>query len=82
MCEEKIRMHEQTEVIAQSGLGTVKRCSCGAITVTLQYLSIRFDPEAFQDLQMLLTRAQRILDTSFMQDREPTQASINTSSVH
>ena len=37
-------------------------CGCGVLTVTLQYLSLRFEPEAFRSLVELLAQAQRRLD--------------------
>lgn len=54
--------HGPTETLAHSEVGTVTTCSCGVITLTLQYLSLRFEPGAFRDLQGLLACAQRRLD--------------------
>lgn len=48
--------------IAHSEVGSVSMCPCGVITVSLQYLSLRFEPAAFAELQVLLAFAQRRLD--------------------
>jgi hypothetical protein len=50
------------DTIAQAPVGVVTRCSCGVLTLTLQYISLRFEPSAFQELQALLSTAQRHLD--------------------
>jgi len=54
--------HGPTVTLAHSEVGSVTTCSCGVITLTLQYLSLRFEPGAFRDLQGLVTAAQRRLD--------------------
>lgn len=49
--------------IARSGVGAVTMChSCGVITLTLQYLSLRFEPAAFRELLGMLAFAQGRLD--------------------
>lgn len=48
--------------LARSDIGSVSVCSCGVVTLTLQYLSLRFEPGAFRELQGLLAAAQHRLD--------------------
>jgi len=49
--------------IARSSAGVVTMCpSCGVLTLTLQYISLRFEPAAFRELQGLIAFAQRRLD--------------------
>lgn len=54
--------HGPALTLARSEVGAVSVCSCGVITLTLQYLSLRFEPGAFRELQGLLALAQRRLD--------------------
>lgn len=54
--------HGPCLTIACTDFGAVTMCSCGVLTVTLQYLSLRFEPAAFRELQGLLTFAQHRLD--------------------
>lgn len=56
--------HGPGQVLARSDVGSVSMCSCGVLTLTLQYLSLRFEPGAFRELQGLLAHAQRRLDLS------------------
>lgn len=48
--------------LAQSDLGAVSVCACGVITLTLRYLSLRLEPDAFRSLAQMLGRAQARLD--------------------
>ena len=43
--------------VAQNEIGAVSVCACGVVTLTLQYLSLRFEPDAFGQLQQLLLQA-------------------------
>lgn len=54
--------HGPSLMLARSEVGSVSLCSCGVITLTLQYLSLRFDAAAFRELQGLLALAQHRLD--------------------
>ena len=54
--------HGPSLPLVRSDVGSVSVCSCGVITLTLQYLSLRFEPIAFVELQSLLAAAQRRLD--------------------
>lgn len=45
--------------LAHSEVGAVAVCpGCGVIHLSLQYLSLRFEPEAFQQLARMLAAAQ------------------------
>lgn len=48
--------------VAQSDVGAVTVCPCGVVTLTLQYLSLRLEPEAFRSLSQMLFHAQTRLD--------------------
>ena len=49
--------------IAQGPLGHVAACpGCGNVQLTLEYLTLRFQPAAFRELVGLLSAAQRRLD--------------------
>lgn len=48
--------------LAQNDIGAVSVCACGVFTLTLQYLSLRFEPEAFRSLLELLLQAQARVD--------------------
>lgn len=53
--------HEPT-LLCSGPAGTVTCCSCGNVHVNLQYLTLRFEPEAFRELAGLLALAQHRLD--------------------
>lgn len=56
-------VHGPGLAIARSDVGAVTMCpSCGVITLTLQYLSLRFEPTAFRELLGMLAFAQSRLD--------------------
>lgn len=48
--------------LAQSEVGAVSVCACGVITLALQYLSLRLEPDAFRALSQMLLQAQARLD--------------------
>ena len=48
--------------LAQSEVGAVSVCACGVITLALQYLSLRLEPDAFRALSQMLLQAQAQLD--------------------
>lgn len=54
--------HGPSLTVASSELVAVTMCPCGILTVTLQSLSLRFDTEAFRELQRVLSQAQRRID--------------------
>jgi hypothetical protein len=56
--------HGRGLTLARSELGAVSVCPCGVVTLTVQYLSLRFEPGAFRELQALLAQAQRRIDGS------------------
>lgn len=53
---------DPVQTISQAQVGTVARCRCGHLHLNLQYLTLRFEPDAFRDLAALLAFAQRRLD--------------------
>lgn len=61
--------------------GEVFVCRCGVVTLTMQHLSLRLQPQAFRDLTTLLAHAQSRLDRAGAPalgepdaERGPTQA--------
>lgn len=48
--------------IAQGDVGTVSVRPCGVVTLTMQYLSLRLEADAFHALSTLLAQAQARLD--------------------
>ena len=44
--------------LAGSGVGRVVACSCGNVHVDVDYVTLRFAPEAFAELAAMLARAQ------------------------
>ena len=54
--------HGPTLCLARNDVGGVAMCGCGVLTVTLQCLSLRFEPDAFHSLVELLAHAQTRLD--------------------
>ena len=53
MAHHGIDDHGPGLMLAHGDVGRVSMCGCGVITVTLQYLSLRFEPAAFRELQRL-----------------------------
>ena len=56
--------HGPGVAVASSEIGAVTMCGCGVITVTLNSLSLRFEPEAFRALALMLQRSQQRIDRS------------------
>jgi len=49
--------------VARNRVGAVIACpDCGHLHVVLEYLTLRFEPEAFRELTSLLANAQQSLD--------------------
>ena len=67
--------------LAQGEIGAVSVCGCGVVTVTLQYLSLRFEPAAFRELQGLISVAQRRLDNESIA-LAASHASVDVPPVH
>jgi hypothetical protein len=74
--------HEASQPLARSELGHVSTCACGVVTVTLHYLSLRFEPAAFRELLGMLALAQHRIDSdpSLLSPRTP--SSIDAPPVH
>ena len=47
--------------LATSGAGRAVACSCGNIHIDVEYVTLRFAPEAFMELADMLSHAQRRL---------------------
>ena len=54
--------HNHGVVMASREIGMVSMCSCGVVTVTMQFASLRFEQAAFRELQDLLLAAQARID--------------------
>lgn len=64
--------------LAESGVGRVVACSCGNIHFDVEYLTLRFVPEAFRELAEMLAGAQRALDNG----RPPPMLGSESPAVH
>ena len=64
--------------LAGSGVGRVIACSCGNVHVDVEYVTLRFAPEAFLELAAMLVQAQRQLLERFT----PPSAVPEPTSVH
>jgi len=51
-----------TAELCRGSVGAVGLCSCGHLHLSLQYLTLRFEPAAFRELVELLEFAQRRID--------------------
>jgi len=49
-------------LLSHGSVGHVALCGCGHLHLSLKYLTLRFEPEAFRELTALLAFAQRSLD--------------------
>ncbi|HET7794493.1 MAG TPA: hypothetical protein VFL64_14010 [Rhizobacter sp.] len=58
MHSNEIENHGPSLPLARSEVGHVSICPCGVVTVTLHYLSLRFEPAAFRELLGMLNVAQ------------------------
>ena len=56
-------LDDAPRLLARAPVGHVALCGCGHLHLTLQYLTLRFEPEAFRELAALLQFAQRRLDS-------------------
>jgi len=62
--------------LAESGVGRVTACACGNIHFDVEYLTLRFVPEAFKELAEMLASAQRTLDATRPQLLHPADAPV------
>ncbi len=74
--------HGTNQPLAQSELGHVSTCSCGVVTVTLHYLSLRFEPAAFRELLGMLSFAQARIDSDPTLISRTPASSVDTPPVH
>jgi len=56
-------LDDAPRLLARAPVGHVALCGCGHLHLTLQYLTLRFEPDAFRELAALLQFAQRRLDS-------------------
>jgi len=54
-------LHEP-RLISHGPIGQVALCGCGHLHLNLEYLTLRFEQDAFRELAALLMHAQRRLD--------------------
>lgn len=52
----------QQQVLSRSAVGHISACRCGHLHVTLDYITVRFEPDAFRELVGMLGTAQHRLD--------------------
>lgn len=62
-------------VLARSDIGAVLLCRCGKLHLTLDFMTLRFEPQAFRELAAMLHGAQRCIDAGAAQGAD-------ASSVH
>jgi hypothetical protein len=50
-------------LLASSAVGNVSACpGCGHVQLTLEYLTLRLEPDAFRELSRMLVEAQTVLN--------------------
>lgn len=54
-------------VLSRSGIGAVVLCPCGNLHVNLDFMTLRFEPQAFRELAAMLHGAQRRIDAESAQ---------------
>jgi hypothetical protein len=74
--------HGPSLPLARSEVGHVSMCPCGVVTVTLHYLSLRFEPAAFRELLGMLNFAQARIATDPAVAQPLPAASIDSPPVH
>lgn len=63
--------------LARNRVGTVAACpECGHLQLVLEYLTLRFEPEAFRELASLLASAQHRLDRDRATGEEPASTAV------
>lgn len=64
--------HCPSVLLARNRVGAVAACpECGHLQLVLEYLTLRFEPEAFRELASLLAGAQQRLDRGRAAGEEP-----------
>jgi hypothetical protein len=74
--------HGPSQPLAHSEVGHVSMCSCGVVTVTLHYISLRFEPAAFRELLGMLNFAQARITTDPSVTLPLPSSSIDAPPVH
>ncbi|HVQ02599.1 MAG TPA: hypothetical protein VMT14_03700 [Burkholderiaceae bacterium] len=49
-------------VLSRSDMGAVMLCRCGNLHLNLDFMTLRFEPQAFRELAAMLHGAQRRID--------------------
>ncbi len=49
-------------VLSRSDMGAVVLCRCGNLHLNLEFMTLRFEPQAFRELAAMLHGAQRRID--------------------
>ena len=62
-------------VLSRSDIGAVLLCRCGNLHLNLDFMTLRFEPQAFRELAAMLHGAQRCIDAGAAQGAD-------ASSVH
>jgi len=50
---------EPARVLSRSDMGAVMLCPCGNLHLNLEFMTLRFEPQAFRELAAMLHGAQR-----------------------
>ncbi|HEX3138578.1 MAG TPA: hypothetical protein VHQ87_00900 [Rhizobacter sp.] len=74
--------HGPSLALARSEVGHVSMCPCGVVTVTLHYISLRFEPAAFRELLGMLNFAQQRITTDPALEFPQPAASVDAPPVH
>jgi hypothetical protein len=62
LCSPPDEPPHEPRLISHGPIGQVALCACGHLHLNLQYLTLRFEQDAFRELAALLIHAQRRLD--------------------
>ena len=73
--------HEPT-LLCSGPAGSVAQCSCGNLHVNLQYITLRFEPDAFRELVGLLAIAQHRLDRDHSQPALQPRVDADITPIH
>jgi len=69
-------------MLAHGAVGHVTQCRCGQLHLSLEYLTLRFEPAAFRELAVLLARAQRRLEAEALAHGDEADAPAPCRPVH
>lgn len=73
----------EPRLLCSSAVGTVSQCAgCGQVHVSLSYLTVRLEPDAFQELTAMLAMALQDLAWRRPEGRGVTVAGRSTTELH